>query len=112
MRRWLKTLYDHQYFPAIAPLVDTSQDRQISEQWADWMKQKWHEHGLKQLTQQRNLMTEVRQALKQQLGEEHIALEAMNFSRDEWIQINISINDTVAARNEQQGLNRTTRSDC
>ena len=104
MRRWLKTLYDNQYFPAVAPLGDTPQDQQISQQWADWMKQQWHDHGLTELKQQRNLMTEVRQALKQQLGEDHRALEAMNFTRDEWIQINVSINDTVAARNEQQGL--------
>jgi hypothetical protein len=104
MRRWLKTLYDKQYFPAIAPLVDTPQDRQISEQWAAWMKQKWQDHGLKDLKQQRNLMTEVRQTLKQQLGEDHIALQTMNFTREEWIEINLSISDTVAIRNEQQSL--------
>jgi len=104
MRRWLKKLYDHQFFPAVAPLSHTRQDRQIAEQWSAWMKQQWHDHGLKQLKQQRNLMTEVRQALKQQLGEDHVVVETMNFSRDEWIQINLSINDRVAARNEQQGL--------
>ncbi|NJR54521.1 MAG: hypothetical protein HC768_07840 [Acaryochloris sp. CRU_2_0] len=104
MRRWLKTLYDKQYFPAIAPLIDTPQDRQISAQWAAWMKQQWQDHGLKDLKQQRNLMTEVRQALKRQLGENHIALQAMNFTRDEWIEINLSISDTVATRNEQQSL--------
>ncbi|WP_299484502.1 protelomerase family protein [Acaryochloris sp. IP29b_bin.137] len=104
MRRWLKKLYDHQFFPAVATLGNSPQDRQIAEQWASWMKQQWHKHGLKTLKQQRNLMTEVRQALKQQLGEEHVAVETMNFSRDEWIQINLSINDRVAARNEQQGL--------
>lgn len=104
MRRWLKKLYDHQFLPAVASLNHTPQDRQIAEQWSAWMKQQWHEHGLKALKQQRNLMTEVRQALKQQFGEEHVAVETMNFSRDEWIQINLSINDRVAARNEQQGL--------
>ncbi len=104
MRRWLKKLYDHQFFPAVASLGDTPQDRQIAEQWSTWMKRQWHDHGLKQLKQQRNLMTEVRQALKQQLGEDHVVVETMNFSRDEWIQINLSINDRVAARNEQQGL--------
>lgn len=104
MRRWLKKLYDHQFFPAVAPLAHTSQDRQIAEQWSTWMKQQWHDYGLKHLKQQRNLMTEVRQALKQQLGEDHVAVETMNFSRDEWIQINLSISDRVAARNEQQGL--------
>lgn len=104
MRRWLKKLYDHQFFPAVAPLGHTPQDRQISEQWSAWMKQQWHDYGLKQLKQQRNLMTEVRQALKQQLGEDHVVVETMNFSRDEWIQINLSINDRVAARNEHQSL--------
>lgn len=104
MRRWLKKLYDHPFLPAVASLEHTPQDRQVAEQWSTWMKQQWHDHGLKELKQQRNLMTEVRLALKQQLGEEHVVVETMNFSRDEWIQINLSINDTVAARNEQQGL--------
>ncbi|WP_299415051.1 protelomerase family protein [Acaryochloris sp. IP29b_bin.148] len=104
MRRWLKKLYDHPFLPAVAPLNQTPQDRQIAEQWSAWMKQQWHDYGLKHLKQQRNLMTEVRQALKKQLGEDHVAVEAMNFSRDEWIEINLSINDRVAARNEQQGL--------
>lgn len=104
MRRWLKKLYDHPFLPAVVALEHTAQDRQVAEQWSTWMKQQWHDHGLKELKQQRNLMTEVRQALKQQLGEEHVVVETMNFSRDEWIEINLSINDTVAARNEQQGL--------
>ncbi|BDM79703.1 telomere resolvase [Acaryochloris marina] len=104
MRRWLKKLYDHPFLPAVASLGNTPQDRQVAEQWSTWMKQQWYDHGLKELKQQRNLMTEVRQALKKQLGEEHVVVETMNFSRDEWIQINLSINDRVAARNEQQGL--------
>lgn len=104
MRRWLKKLYDHSFLPAVASLENTPQDRQVAEQWSTWMKQQWYDHGLKELKQQRNLMTEVRQALKKQLGEKHVVVETMNFSRDEWIQINLSINDRVAARNEQQGL--------
>ena len=104
MRKWLQELVDKQYLPAIAALQDTPEGRAAAQTWADWMKQQWANHGLKALKQQRNLMTDVRNAIKHQLGEEHFALESMNFTVDEWIQINQPIDDQVANRNEHQTL--------
>ena len=103
MRKWLQKLVD-QYLSAIAALQDTPEGRAEAQVWADWMKDQWANHGLKALKQQRNLMTDVRNAIKQQLGTEHFALESMNFTVDEWIQINQSIDDQVANRNEHQTL--------
>ena len=103
MRKWLQKLVD-QYLPAIADLQDTPDGRAEAQTWADWMKDQWANHGLKALKQQRNLMTDVRNAIKQQLGTEHFALESMNFTVDEWIQINQPIDDQVANRNEHQTL--------
>ena len=103
MRKWLKELVD-QYLEAIANIEDTPVGYAEAKRWADWMKSQWAAHGLNTLKQQRNLMTDVRNAVKQQLGEDHMALESMNFTKAEWTQINDPIDQQVATRNENQGL--------
>ena len=103
MRKWLQKLVD-QYLPAISDLEDTPEGRAEAQVWADWMKDQWANHGLMALKQQRNLMTDVRNAIKRQLGPDHFALDSMNFTVDEWILINQPIDDQVAERNEHQIL--------
>ena len=103
MRKWLQKLVD-QYLPAISDLEDTPEGRAEAQVWADWMKDQWANHGLATLKQQRNLMTDVRNAIKRQLGTDHFALDSMNFTVDEWILINQPIDDQVAERNEHQIL--------
>ena len=103
MRKWLQKLVD-QYLSEIAVLEDTPEGRVEAQVWADWMKGQWANHGLKALKQQRNLMTDVRNAIKHQLGADHFALDSMNFTVDEWILINQPIDDQVAERNEHQTL--------
>lgn len=103
MRKWLEELVD-QYLEKIANLEDTPIGYAEAARWADWMKSQWAAHGLNTLKQQRNLMTDVRNAVKQQLGEDHMALESMNFTKAEWTQINDPIDQQVATRNENQGL--------
>ena len=99
MRKWLQALVD-EYLPAVAELQDTPEDQAQSLQWATWMRQQWAKHGMAELKQQRNLMTDVRGAIKAQLGENHLALESMNFTVAEWTMINTPIADQVARRNE------------
>jgi Telomere resolvase len=99
MRKWLQALVD-EYLPAVAKLQDTPEGQAQSLQWATWMRQQWAEHGMAELKQQRNLMTDVRGAIKTQLGENHLALESMNFTVAEWTMINAPIADQVARRNE------------
>ena len=99
MRKWLQTLVD-QFLPAVELLQDTPEDRAQGQKWATWMRQQWVEHGLVELKQQRNLMTDVRNAIKRQLGEDHVALESMNFTVAEWTTINSPIEEQVARRNE------------
>ena len=99
MRKWLQAVVD-QFLPAVASLPATPQGRAEAIKWATWMRQQWVEHGLADLKQQRNLMTEVRNAVKQQLGEDHLALESMNFTVAEWTMINSPIEEQVARRNE------------
>ena len=59
MRKWLQALVD-KYLPAVADLQDTPEGQAQSLQWATWMRQQWAEHGMTDLKQQRNLMTDVR----------------------------------------------------
>jgi hypothetical protein len=99
VRKWLQALVD-EYLPAVADLQGTPEGQAQSLQWATWMRQQWAEHGMTELKQQRNLMTDVRGAIKTQLGEHHVALESMNFSVVEWTMINTPIADQVARRNE------------
>jgi hypothetical protein len=58
------------------------------------------DNGLADLKQQRNLMTDVRSAIKSHLGTDHVALETMNFTVEEWTTINDPIAAQVARRNE------------
>lgn len=102
-RKWLQRLID-QYIPAIARLEDTPEGRVVAQERSQWMKDQWAKHGLKALKQQRNLMTDVRNAMKQRLGSDHWALELMNFSTAEWTLINEPIEDQAAFRNENQVL--------
>jgi Telomere resolvase len=55
---------------------------------------------LSDLKQQRDLMTDVRSAIKSHLGTDHVALETMNFTVEEWTVINDPIAEQVARRNE------------
>lgn len=88
MRAWLKSLYQSTFFPAISNLKDTKEDRETAAQWTEWMRQQWASHGLTSLTQQKNPMTEVRRALKDQLPPDHIIFEYMRFKDDQWVEIN------------------------
>lgn len=99
MRKWLQALVN-EYLPAVAGLQDTAEDQAQAIEWATWMRQRWAEHGMADLKQQRNLMTDVRNAIKAQLGEGHVALESINFTVAEWTTINNPIEEQVARRNE------------
>jgi hypothetical protein len=99
MRKWLQALVD-EYLPAIAGLQHTDEGRAEAIVWANWMRQKWADYGLADLKQQRNLMTDVRGAIKAQLGTDHVALEAMNFTMAEWTAMNEPIAAQAARRNE------------
>jgi hypothetical protein len=58
MRKWLQPLVD-EYLQAVAPLQHSKDDRAQAITWANWMRQHWAQHGLSDLKQQRNLMTDL-----------------------------------------------------
>lgn len=89
MRLWLEEIYNSTFFPAIASLKDTPDDHETAAEWAQWMKEQWRIHGLGTLKQQKNPMVEVRFALKEQLGKDHIIFDHMQFTTEEWTEINL-----------------------
>ena len=101
MRKWLEPLVE-EYLKAVRPLQHQPSDEAIACQWAEWLKGKWAAHGISELERQRSLMTEVRNHLKQALGSDHIALETMNFTLQQWTTMNHSIAARAAAQNEAQ----------
>jgi hypothetical protein len=103
MKKWLAQLLDEDYIPAIAHLKNTPADRTQARKWADWLRGKWAERGLTTLNQQRTLMTDTRNALKA-IDPHHIALESMNFTTEQWREMNNPSEDAVEQRNENQQL--------
>jgi hypothetical protein len=101
MRGWLQKSVD-EYLNKVAPLGNSLEDRARAEQLATAMRQAWAEQGLSALKQQKNLMTEVRGAIRNRLGENHVALETMNFSTAEWTEVNRATAQRVANQNSNQ----------
>jgi bisphosphoglycerate-dependent phosphoglycerate mutase len=101
-KRWLEKLLS-KYLPAIKDLGHSDKDRAEAQRWATWMKQQWVRRGLVDLKQQRNPMTQTRNSIKE-IDPNHVALESMNFTTEEWFIINQPSNDAVELRNENQQL--------
>jgi hypothetical protein len=79
MKQWLRELFD-QYLANVSEL--TIHDRSKAAAWSGWMKAKWAEKGFQDISTQRPLMDEVRQALEDNLGPDHIALETLKFDTE------------------------------
>jgi hypothetical protein len=101
MRGWLEKLVND-YLLKVTPMGFSPEDRARAEQLASAMRQAWAEQGLSALKQQKNLMTEVRGAIRSRLGEKHVALETMNFSTHEWTEVNRATSQRVANQNSNQ----------
>jgi hypothetical protein len=99
-RAWLKKLLVEE-LPKIKDLQDSPEDREIAKQWAESIKAQWAEHGLPEPQKQRNLMTDCRKAIKA-IDPDHIALQYLNFTPEQWIAINNPIGQKAAERNENQ----------
>ena len=103
MRGWLQKSVD-EYLLKVADLSNSPQDKATAETLATAMRRAWAEQGLSALKQQKNLMTEVRGAIRSRLGEGHVALETMNFSTAEWTEVNRATSQRVANQNSNQQI--------
>jgi hypothetical protein len=103
VKKWLTSLLNR-YLPMVEHLTNDQAGIEAATTAAQWMKQQWESRGLSTLPQQRNPMTETRNFLKQMLGEDHVSLIAMNFTTEEWREMNNITSDRVEERNENQKL--------
>jgi Telomere resolvase len=103
MKKWLTSLLNL-YLPMVEHLANDQAGTEAAAAAALWMKQQWVARGLDRIEQQRNPMTETRNFLKEKLGEGHVSLISMNFTTEQWRQINNVSSDRVETRNENQKL--------
>ncbi len=95
-RKWLEQDIRSVYLPAISG----AKGGKALVKLCDAMRDDWRGRGLKSLSAQSDCMAQVRRAIKDELGEDHKALEVIDLSRDEYIQLNNQRQDRVSARNE------------
>jgi len=101
MRKWNQKVFD-EYFPRVRELG--TEDKAIALEGAQWVKEQWCAKGFTSLTQQKTLLQEFRKALKEALPEDHVALETMTFSTDEWIAVNRASTQRTALQNQEQRI--------
>ncbi len=95
-RKWLEQDIQSVYLPKIAG----AKGGKALVKLCDAMRDDWRGRGLKSLSAQSDCMAQVRRAIKDELGEDHKALEVIDLSGDEYIQLNNQRQDRVSARNE------------
>jgi hypothetical protein len=84
--QWLHQLLA-EHLPALMELSDSKEDLEIAKQWDSFLKQKFAERGLVSPAQQKNRITDVRNAIKV-IDPHHPALNIVGFTASEWIEIN------------------------
>ncbi|MGB5770935.1 MAG: protelomerase family protein, partial [Crocosphaera sp.] len=94
---WLKNwLLEH--LPKIAELEDTPEDHEFARQWDAMAKEMMGDRGLVSPSQQKNRLTDIRNALKT-LNPNHPALADVGFTSQEWEAINRPSEQRVSDRN-------------
>lgn len=97
--QWLHQLLA-EYLPDLMGLSDSKEDLEIAQQWDSLLKQKFVERGLVSPAQQKNRITDVRNAIKV-IDPNHPTLNVVGFTASEWVEIN-----SMASA---QSTNRTTQ---
>lgn len=87
-RAWLTELLSSEILPAIARLKDSKSGRATCQKLAQSLRQTWCDRGFVAPNQQQSLMAATRRAIKDRFGENHFSLEAIDFSRDEYFELN------------------------
>ncbi len=99
-RAWLDRWLTTEILPTIAAWPDSLQGRTAAQELTAALRDRWAERGFTTLSQQQGLMDQTRRTIKDQLGDEHFSLEAIRFSKQEYIQLNEQKQGRVSDRNE------------
>lgn len=95
-RHWLDNLID-EYIGSLAGLPDNDEGRAAAMHCAQWIKDKWSQHGLTPAQQYDQIMT-VRYTIQQRLGNAHFALDTLRMAPED--------GDTVIGEAPQQDTER------
>ena len=99
-RAWLENALTEEWIPRIKALTNTPEGRKeadrINQELQDW----WVKRGFTTLSQQQSLLDITRRYIKTYAGENHFSLEHINFSTEQWTQLNNAKQESVAERNE------------
>ncbi len=84
--KWLHQLLA-EHLPRLIELSGSKEDLELAKEWDSLIKEKLAERGLISPHQQKNRITDVRNAIKV-IDPNHPALEVVGFTANEWIEIN------------------------
>ncbi|WP_026102219.1 hypothetical protein [Pleurocapsa sp. PCC 7319] len=84
--QWLKRLLE-EFLPQLIPLTNSDRDRSKAKLFDALLKDKFVERGLTSPSQQKNRITDVRNAIKV-FDPQHPVLSVVGLSSSEWIEIN------------------------
>ncbi len=96
-RKWLAHNLETDYLPEIERLGNKS--KQLSKLCTS-MRAHWTDRGLSSLSAQGDCMAQVRRAIKDHFGQDHLSLQFIDLSREEYIQLNNQRQESVGSRNE------------
>jgi hypothetical protein len=98
-RGWLERLIKDEYIPTIASLDNSPQGRAKAQNFGATIRGDWVQRGFTTLEQQQSLMDQTRSAIKAEFGKNHFSVEVIDFSRDEYFELNTKKQEN--ARNHQ-----------
>jgi hypothetical protein len=96
---WLRQLLA-QHLTRLVSLGGSQEDLKIALEWDCFLKERFTERGLISPNQQKNRITDVRNAIKV-IDPEHPVLKVVGFSAAEWIEINSTASDSTSLRTTQ-----------
>lgn len=96
-RKWLAHNLETDYLPEIER--SGNKPKQLSKLCAS-MRAHWADRGLSSLSAQGDCMAQVRRAIKDHFGQDHLSLQFIDLSREEYIQLNNQRQESVSSRNE------------
>jgi hypothetical protein len=96
---WLRQLLA-QHLTRLVSLGGSQEDLDLAKQWDCFLKERFTERGLIAPNQQKNRITDVRNAIKV-IDPEHPVLQVVGFSAAEWIEINSTASEETSLRTTQ-----------
>jgi hypothetical protein len=96
--QWLNA-YLSAHLPELEGVTATPEGRAKAQRWFNALIASFEGRQLKTSRQQKNYLSQVRNAIRRTFGEHHPALEVVRFDEATWLKINAPAHDRVETRN-------------